>query len=54
MDDLLIMFLSNKGFCEMFLFFEEDEFKKFLEKKKSVEKEVEKWINEYLIDYWEE
>jgi hypothetical protein len=30
--------------------FEEDELKKFLEKKESVEKEVEKWTNEY----WQE
>ena len=50
MDDSLILSPSNKGSCEMPPPFEEDELKKFLEKKKSVEKEVEKWTNEY----WEE
>ncbi|ESQ39220.1 hypothetical protein EUTSA_v10001309mg [Eutrema salsugineum] len=50
MGDSLIMFPSVKGACEMPPPFEEDELKKFLEKKKSVEKEVEKWTNEY----WEE
>ncbi|CAH8325320.1 unnamed protein product [Eruca vesicaria subsp. sativa] len=50
MDDSLIISPSNKGACEMPPTFEEDELKKFLEKKKSVEKEVEKWTNEY----WDE
>ncbi|KAG2290040.1 hypothetical protein Bca52824_049644 [Brassica carinata] len=46
----LILSPSNKGSCEMPPPFEEDELKKFLEKKKNVEKEVEMWTNEY----WEE
>lgn len=50
MEDSLVMSLSVKGACEMPPPFEEDELKKFLEKKESVEKEVGKWTNEY----WEE
>ncbi|KAL0770062.1 hypothetical protein Bca101_035212 [Brassica carinata] len=41
---------SNTGACEMPPPFEEDELKTFLENKRGVEKEVEKWGNEY----WEE
>ena len=50
MDDSLVMSPSVKATCEMPPPFEEDELKKFLEKKESVEKEVEKWTNEY----WQE
>ncbi|KAF3575728.1 hypothetical protein DY000_02028819 [Brassica cretica] len=41
---------AKEGSCEMPPPSEEDELKKFIETKKSVEKEVEKWTNEY----WEE
>ncbi|KAG7575052.1 Lipopolysaccharide-modifying protein [Arabidopsis suecica] len=50
MDDSLVMSPSVKAACEMPPPFEEDELKRFLEKKESIEKEVEKWTNEY----WEE
>ncbi|KAL1192125.1 hypothetical protein V5N11_020845 [Cardamine amara subsp. amara] len=50
MDDSLVMSPSVKGACKMPPPFEKDELKRFLEKKEKVEKEVEKWTN----DYWEE
>lgn len=50
MDYSLVMSPDVKAACEMPPPFEEGELKRFLEKKESVEKEVEKWTTEY----WEE
>ncbi|CAL9237088.1 unnamed protein product [Arabidopsis halleri] len=47
MDDSMVMSPSVKAACEMPPPFEEDELKRFLEKKESIEKEVEKWTDEY-------